>query len=311
MNKKLVISLLLALAFSGQVLASLVSTASGFISVDGGKLYYQQFGEKNGKPIIVLHGGPGLDSSYLLPQMSALAGKKNTVTFYDQRGSGKSLDFILNDQSINMQTFVSDLDKVRGAIAKDKIIIICHSWGALVGMNYALKYQKHVEKLIIVSGAPSSYSAFKLSIYEYIKRTQSIQPELTTIEKSKEYLTGSPKVVTDYFRKIFSVYFYKLENLNKLTLSFTKKSVLMGRKVAEILANNYLASYNIELQKLNIPVLIIHGENDIVPVSTAMVTHKSIIGSKIVIFKECDHFPYIEKQTEFLQTIHQFIEYNK
>lgn len=49
----------------------LFSTKSGYISVESGKLFYQRFGK--GDPIIVLHGGPGLDQSYLLPQMLELA----------------------------------------------------------------------------------------------------------------------------------------------------------------------------------------------------------------------------------------------
>ncbi len=61
---------------------------SGHISVESGKLFYQRFGK--GDPIIVVHGGPGLDQGYLLPQMLELA-KDHEVIFYDQRGSGRSL----------------------------------------------------------------------------------------------------------------------------------------------------------------------------------------------------------------------------
>lgn len=49
------------------------------------KLFYQRFGK--GEPIIVVHGGLGLDAGYLLPQMLELA-KYYEVIFYDQRGSG-------------------------------------------------------------------------------------------------------------------------------------------------------------------------------------------------------------------------------
>ena len=48
-----------------------------------------------GDPIIVLHGGPGLDQTYLLPQISRLA-KNHQVIFYDQRGSGQSVSDMLD-----------------------------------------------------------------------------------------------------------------------------------------------------------------------------------------------------------------------
>ncbi|MDR1335170.1 MAG: alpha/beta hydrolase [Holosporaceae bacterium] len=62
---------------------------SGYVNVERGRLFYEKFG--SGEPIIIIHGGPGLDHSYLLPQMLELA-KDHELIFYDQRGSGKSFD---------------------------------------------------------------------------------------------------------------------------------------------------------------------------------------------------------------------------
>lgn len=306
MNKKLIISFFL-IFFASTNIYAIKPSSSGYLPVDGGKLYYQQFGNKHGKPIIVLHGGPGLDSSYLLPQMAKIANNNNLVTFYDQRGSGKSLGFELDESSINIQNFVKDLDRVRNSLGHDKVIIIGHSWGALLGMNYAISYPDNVESLILVSGAPSNSKGFELFFKKYTDRTKLIQPELTKIEESKDYIAGEPKAVERYFRKIFSVYFYKPEEVSELTLQFTKESALSGRKVAEIFGSTYLADYKLNLQKIKIPVLVIHGIDDIVPINTAILTHNTIMGSKMITLQECDHFPYIEKQKEFLQAIEQFI----
>ena len=86
------------------------SKESGYVQVEQGKLYYQKFG--SGMPIIVVHGGPGaLDQSYLLPQLLTLA-KDHEVIFYDQRGSGKSLETKINPSLITDQ-FVKDLEALR------------------------------------------------------------------------------------------------------------------------------------------------------------------------------------------------------
>jgi hypothetical protein len=76
----------------------------GYVEVKDGKLFYQTFGF--GEPIIVLHGGPGMDQGYLLPQMLELA-KEHKVTFYDQRGSGKSLDTKIDEKTITINQFGS------------------------------------------------------------------------------------------------------------------------------------------------------------------------------------------------------------
>jgi proline iminopeptidase len=284
-------------------------TDSGYITVGDGDLYYEQFGKKDAKPIIVLHGGPGLDSSYLLPQMAKFVDQKYLMTFYDQRGSGKSTNFVIDRDTINMQNFVQDLDKVRNAIGADKVVIVGHSWGTLLGINYAVANPNKIAALILISGAPSSTEEFKVFIAEYQRRIKNIQPELNQIENSQAYLAGDPIAVTDYFSKIFSVYFYDPAKIPELTLKFTKQSALDGRLVAKIFEETYISNFNLskDLQQLTIPVLIIHGENDIVPLSTAETTHKLIKGSQMAIIKECDHFPYIEKQDELFYIMQRFI----
>src|SRR5437870_4540713 len=48
------------------------NTGSGYIQIDQGKMFYQKFGS-GGTPIVIVHGGPGLDQTYLQPQMLTLA----------------------------------------------------------------------------------------------------------------------------------------------------------------------------------------------------------------------------------------------
>src|SRR2546421_175763 len=62
----------------------------GIASVGGVKLFYRMGGV--GTPIIVLHGGPGMDHESLLPQCERLA-DRNRVVFYDQRACGKSTGY--------------------------------------------------------------------------------------------------------------------------------------------------------------------------------------------------------------------------
>ncbi len=59
----------------------------GFVPVKGASLYYKMTG--TGEPIVLLHGGPGLDHSYFLPQMEILSGNHRLI-YFDQRASGQS-----------------------------------------------------------------------------------------------------------------------------------------------------------------------------------------------------------------------------
>ena len=67
------------------------SPREGYAPVKGAALYYRDIGQ--GPPIIVLHGGPSFDHSYLLPDLDRLASAFRLI-YYDQRGRGKSAENI-------------------------------------------------------------------------------------------------------------------------------------------------------------------------------------------------------------------------
>ena len=122
-------------------------------------LYHETSGE--GRPIILLHGGPGLDHTYLFPQMGVLSKKYQLIT-YDQRGSGKSLNTELNDKAINTSVFVEDLESLRKKLGLEKFILMGHSWGGRLAMDYAIRHPEHVESLILIGSAPASKKEFEL-----------------------------------------------------------------------------------------------------------------------------------------------------
>jgi proline iminopeptidase len=290
--------------------ALLAPTASGYVPVNGGKIYYASYGPST-QPIVVLHGGPGLDSGYLLPQMTELAYEQQVV-FYDQRGSGKSLGFKLDSKTINMSEFMEDLDKLQAKLGYKKIILLGHSWGGLLAMRYATLHPEKVSALILVSSAPSNSVALNKFFVEYAKRTAPMKKVLDGIENSPAYKHGDPVTVEDYYRRVFSVYFFKAMDVHKLSLNFTPQSAVSGSKVAELMGQTYLLNYNLipELKTLRVPTLIVHGVNDIVPIETARETHAAIAGSKMVEISNCDHFPYIEQPMEFFKAVQDFVRSN-
>jgi proline iminopeptidase len=61
----------------------------GYIAVENAELYFREIGQ--GQPIIILHGGPDFDHSYLLADMDRLSDSFRLI-YYDQRGRGKSTE---------------------------------------------------------------------------------------------------------------------------------------------------------------------------------------------------------------------------
>ena len=101
--------------------------------------------------VVVLHGGPGADYAYLLPQYDRLAHRR-ALRFYDQRGGGRSP--VPRDVAVGWQEHVADLEALRKHWASDRLTLLGYSWGGLLAVLYALEHPDRVGRLALVAPAP-------------------------------------------------------------------------------------------------------------------------------------------------------------
>src|SRR5689334_5809238 len=105
----------------------------GEVRVDGARLFCWEIGA--GPPVIVLHGGPDFDHTYLLPELHVLSVSARLI-YYDQRGRGRSADGI-KAEDVTIESEMEDLDAVRRHFGLEAITVLGHSWGALLALEYA------------------------------------------------------------------------------------------------------------------------------------------------------------------------------
>ena len=113
---------------------------------DGHELYYERFGNKNGIPIIYLHGGPGAGcsfSEYCLFNLDYC-----NVLLFDQRGAGKSVPYA-ETKNNSIDKLVEDIETFLQHIGVDQWTICGGSWGSALGMFYATKYPQYVEQMLL------------------------------------------------------------------------------------------------------------------------------------------------------------------
>ena len=100
------------------------------------KIYYEEFGNPNGIPILFLHGGPGAGFSSFHRKLFNV--KTHRVIFFDQRGAGKSLPLAeLRDNNTN--ELIKDIEKLRKYLEIDKWFIFGGSWGSTLAILYGIE----------------------------------------------------------------------------------------------------------------------------------------------------------------------------
>jgi len=119
------------------------------VAVNGVRLFTRRAGW--GTAVVVLHGGPGAQHDYLLPQYDLLA-RGRTLLYYDQRGGGRSP--VGRDTPVGWRDHVADLDALRAYWTLDAVTLLGYSWGGLLAVLYALEHPQRIERLALVSSAP-------------------------------------------------------------------------------------------------------------------------------------------------------------
>lgn len=280
-------------------------TESGYINVDQGKLFYEKFG--SGSPIIVLHGGPGGDHKLFLPQMLELA-KAHEVIFYDQRGSGASLETPYTPELINLKQFIKDLDDVRQHFGHSKVILLGHSWGGRLALEYALAHPHQVEKLILVDPTATTYEGIQVFITDFIMPRME---KFKALMDKDTILSMDQETAIQKYREIYVDYLWNKDDIKKMDITFNRKSALGAREVSLLMTQTtpLVKGFDLrpKLEKLRIQTLIIHGRQDPIPLWTAEQTYNTLPNAEMVVIDNCGHVPYAEKPQEFFEAVRAFL----
>ncbi|MFM2356527.1 MAG: hypothetical protein RLZZ528_2263 [Pseudomonadota bacterium] len=113
---------------------------------DGHRIYVEQCGHPNGRPVVVLHGGPGGGCSPAMRRYFDPA--EYRIILFDQRGCGRSRPHA----SVNANTtwhLVGDIETIRTTLGIDSWIIFGGSWGATLALVYAQKYPERAAHLVL------------------------------------------------------------------------------------------------------------------------------------------------------------------
>ena len=132
----------------GNVIAGSIAEVS-YLRLGGVDQWVMIRGEDRRNPaLVLLHGGPGFNSTRLCRIYNASLETRFTVVYWDQRGTGRSFHPALPRSSMTVERFVADLDElveaVRARLGQDRVVLFGHSWGSALGPLYASRFPSKV-----------------------------------------------------------------------------------------------------------------------------------------------------------------------
>jgi pimeloyl-ACP methyl ester carboxylesterase len=264
----------------------------GFAEINSSKLYYEVVGK--GTPLILIHGF-SFDSRCWRDQVPAL--KKNfKVVTYDLRGFGKSSLPVVEEQYSHTQ----DLIELLNFLSIDQAVILGHSYGGKIAIDFTFNHQHRVIGLVLTEAAMNAtnlgYEVEFKELMDWLKSTR-MTVQIKGIEEAKEvWLNGSP--------------FLPAIN-NKNSASIVKKMVQEYSGWHWINKDSHIGfrQYPVEkLEEIKVPTLIMYGElSPIGYYRLAQVQNEHISNSQLVKISGAAHALNIENPNQFNAKLLNFL----
>ncbi|HEX6681735.1 MAG TPA: alpha/beta fold hydrolase [Candidatus Limnocylindrales bacterium] len=263
--------------------------------------------EGDGYPIILLHGGPGLDHHAFGRYLHPLA-ERYRLIFVDERASGRSSR--PDPATWTLERMAADVPALARALGLESFAVLGHSYGAFVALQYAVDFPDDRDPVIISAGLPSS------------RFLEAVDAELATFEPAslRDQVAASwereKSVATaEEFAQLMhdQLPFHFADPLDERIAEFERQSAgtVYSPEVLRAFADAGYGGIEVEdrLGSIDRPVLVLAGRQDrTCTVLGAQAIADGVPGSRLVVFEHSAHMMYVEEPELYLRTVDEFLQ---
>jgi proline iminopeptidase len=289
-----------------------IKTESGEFNV-----WTKRIGNNPKMKVLLLHGGPGATHEYLEAFDSYFPNAEIEYYYYDQLESYYSDQ--PNDSALwTVKRYVDEVEQVRVALGlnKDNFYLYGSSWGGILCMEYALKYQNNLKGLII--------SNMMASIPDYVdyannvlgpQLDSAVLSEIRVLEAQEDY--ANPRynelIVNNYYPK--HVLRMPLEDWpDPVNRAFANMSqglyiTMQGPSEFGVVGNAKLKNWSVKnkLNKITVPTLSIGGKYDTMDPEHMKWIANEVQNGKFLFCEKGSHLCMYDDQKTFFEGLIRFI----
>lgn len=272
-------------------LISKACLAKSIVVIGGVEVNYIKKG--TGAPLLLLHGF--MNSLHFFDNIIDDLAKSNTVYAIDIIGFGVSdKKFYLDYSKRNMARIAREFMISQG---ENKFNVLGHSMGGEVALNLAYYYPENINKLTLVSSAG------------YVKTHKPFH----VVEKSKWLFYFFVYHFFFTYTVLYCIFKLAISNkkhFNKKMLDdiFIQAQSMPFKTFYKLSLQNNHTEIGKKPQSITSPTLLIWGRNDwIVPLKYGERMHNEMKNSRLIVYDNCGHIPFLENRDEFLNQVKSFL----
>jgi proline iminopeptidase len=282
------------------------------VNLNGVDLHYRV--EGNGPLLFLISPGWGVGSGYLQKGFKFLL-ERFRLVFIDTRGSGLS-GRPADRAKMSSDDMADDLEALREYLGLATLRVLGHSNSGAIGLSYAERYPERVDKLVLIDSQMLGFNAG--SVTQAFLETRAEDPRYKpAVQAAIGHFSGQTKPLANdadlsaFVANILPLYLHSPEK----NLAFAQEQLLVGpialyafeaQNAADKAAGGDQSAL---LDRVRAPVLIMIGRHDwICPVPVSERLHAGLPRSRLVMFEESGHMPWLEEPEKFAAELVRFLE---
>lgn len=285
-----------------------VETPAGTYNV-----WTRKFGESPKVKALLLHGGPAMGCEYMECFRGFLPKEGFEMYEYDQLGCNRS-DQPDNDDLWTTARFVEEVEQVRKALGmnKDNFYIIGNSWGGILGMEYALKYQQNLKGLVVsnMQGSIPEYEKYNSVLRSQMR--ESLVDSLTAFEDAGDL--KNPIYTDLVFKEYYTKHICRLpewpDAVNRSFEHVNEHIYVLMQGPSEFKVGGRLLTWDImdKLPTLYVPTLMIGAKYDTMDPAAKERMSKMVQHGRYLYCPEGSHLSMWDDQEHYYPGLIQFIK---
>ncbi len=264
----------------------------------------------HGDPLLLMHGGPGLDHTTLLP-LRALQ-DQYTLIFYDHRCNGCSTGADVS--TMTWENLTADADALRQALGFDKWAVLGHSFGGNVALEYALRHPENLSHLILLDTCGEAGWSQNKAPELLAKRGYSAD----TVQTARRFFNGpltADEVLPSALKLVRAYEYHPNLFFHPAVLSLAYRLGLgppmVMRPEAHVFGFSHLCkgwTVMDRLGEIKMPTLVMAGRDDFLfPPEHQAILADRIPNAQLEIIECAGHNPQMEQLAPVIQAIRCFL----
>lgn len=275
------------------------------VAIDDTRLFVVERGQ--GYPLLLLHGGPGLDHHMFGDYLDPLADRYRLV-LVDLRGQGRSDE--TPEATWTLERMARDVFELARALGLRRYAVLGHSYGAFVALQNAVDFPGQASQTIVSSGIPSS------RFLEHVERNlAAFEPvalrEQVTASWARERAAETQEDMASLLHDQFPFHFADPLDPRIAESEERTAGALYSPRVLRHFAQQEYGGIEVQdrLGAVPQPVLVLAGRHDrTCSVEAAEAIARGVPNGELVVFENSGHMTYIEENGRYVAAVRDFLD---